>query len=37
MLNPGGATTPWDATSGAKRAVTRMAAVDFKKLNMFAS
>jgi len=37
MLNPGGAATPWDATSGAKRAVMRRVVVDFKKLNMFAS
>jgi len=35
MLNPGGAATPWDATSGTKRAVAMRAAADFKNWNMW--
>jgi len=37
MLNSGGGVTPWDATSGAKRAVARRVTIGFKNLNMLAS
>jgi len=37
MLNSGGGVTPWDATSGAKRAVARRVTISFKNLNMLAS